>query len=46
MSLRNDFSSVLACSGSEVYNLICHEHGISVMFDHENGIADIPEVLQ
>ena len=42
---RNDFTAAAPCTGADIHNKIRRAHGILVMLHHNQGVADITQVL-
>jgi hypothetical protein len=42
----NDFASINTCSRAEIDDVVGGTHGVLVMFDDEEGVSAVAEVLQ
>jgi hypothetical protein len=45
-ALGHDFASQMAGAGAEVHEPVRRRHGFAIVLDHDQGVADVPQVAQ
>ena len=42
---KDHFTAMATCAGTDVHQIVGAEHGVFIVFDHDDGIANVTQFL-